>query len=537
MTLVALFTMSTSTWADEVTIGDPTSTSSNSNLPGYSLNDYALSQQIYTADEIGTSGTITALTMWLKNNSSYARNYNIYMKEVSVSSFADGNSWVSMTESNLVASGTLNNGIQTPVETTFTLTTPFEYSGTGNLVICFQDATGSWSSGAASVIMDVAGNQAIYAYRDGTVYDVTNPGVTGTLLAKKSVVKLDITSSSKVEISEDKSEASFDMPAYDATLEYDIVRNLASNTTLDVLINDEVIEADSRLCIVEDAETGDYMPIHTLSFSLTDNVEQKTLTAQEALDAGLKLVYYLLDDEENWIKVQTDPETGLPVDLEPDQVYCVTLMATNDSEYYGGETAPSFTLTTVEGFELEIPSKSFATFYKDKPLYVEKEYAELYTVSSVVGDKAYLSDVIEVAPTETPLLVYNNSEDTQYIVLIPAESEPNVALTVAPEFKGTLTSMSMPGSDDETTYYGCNKHDFVRIDDPGYVDANRCWIEISNSNARTLQIVFSDLTGVKEVKEVREVNDGDFYDLNGRKVNQPKRKGVYIQNGRKVIVK
>ena len=191
--MLALFGSTSFLRADEVTIGDPTSTVTNSYLPTYSLYEYSFTQQIYTADEIGMSGNITEFTMWLKNSSSYARNLNVYMKEVSESAFADGNAWVSMAASDMVATGTLANGITNPTEMTFTLNAPFNYSGTGNLVICFQDVTGSWSSGAASVVMSCDAMQAIYAYRDGTMYDPTTPGVTGTTLATKSVVSLNIT--------------------------------------------------------------------------------------------------------------------------------------------------------------------------------------------------------------------------------------------------------------------------------------------------------------------------------------------------------
>lgn len=190
--MVLLFGSTSFLRADEVTIGDPTSTVTNSYLPGYSLYNYALSQQIYTADEIGMSGTINDVTLWLKNSSSYARNYNIYMKEVSEATFASGEAWVSMTAADLVATGTLANGISDPVATTFTLSAPFSYSGTGNLVICFQDVTGSWSSGAASVVMTGNGYQALYAYRDASLYDPTTPGVAGTRLESKSVVRLTI---------------------------------------------------------------------------------------------------------------------------------------------------------------------------------------------------------------------------------------------------------------------------------------------------------------------------------------------------------
>ena len=41
--------------------------------------------------------------------------------------------------------------------------------------------------------MDANGNQGIYAYRDGTTYDPTTPGVNGTLLNKKDVIGLNIT--------------------------------------------------------------------------------------------------------------------------------------------------------------------------------------------------------------------------------------------------------------------------------------------------------------------------------------------------------
>ena len=191
--MLALFGSASFLRADEVTIGDPTSTTTNSYLPTYSLYEYSFSQQIYTADEIGMSGTINDVTLWLKNSSSYARNFNIYMKETSEVTFADGTAWVSMTDADLVATGTLANGISDPVETTFTLSAPFNYTGTGNLVICFQDVTGSWSSGAASVIMTGNGYQAMYAYRDGTAYDPTTPGVSGSRLESKSVVRLNIT--------------------------------------------------------------------------------------------------------------------------------------------------------------------------------------------------------------------------------------------------------------------------------------------------------------------------------------------------------
>ncbi len=177
----------------DVVIGDNTSTTTNSAIPGYSLYDYSISQQIYTADEIGMGGYINSLTMWLRNTSSYERNLEIYVKEVSESTFEYNTAWVSLTADDLVATGTMPNEISDPIEKTFAFNTPFAYTGTGNLLVCVRDVTGSWSSGLAGVVMEANGNQAIYAYRDGTAYDPTNVGVNGNLLSKKDVIGLNFT--------------------------------------------------------------------------------------------------------------------------------------------------------------------------------------------------------------------------------------------------------------------------------------------------------------------------------------------------------
>ncbi|MBR0273460.1 MAG: hypothetical protein IJQ59_05140, partial [Bacteroidaceae bacterium] len=63
----------------------------------------------------------------------------------------------------------------------------------GNLVLCVQDVTGSWSSGAYGNTLAANGNQALYAYRDGTVYDPAAPGESGYTTTSKNVLRLSIT--------------------------------------------------------------------------------------------------------------------------------------------------------------------------------------------------------------------------------------------------------------------------------------------------------------------------------------------------------
>jgi hypothetical protein len=45
-----------------------------------------------------------------------------------------------------------------------------------------------------------------------------------------------------------------------------------------------------------------------------------------------------------------------------------------------------------------------------------------------------------------------------------------------------------------------------------------------------------DETGVNEVRGQKEEVRGDFYNLAGQRVAQPT-KGLYIQNGKKIVIK
>ena len=62
---------------NQVTIGSGTTT--NNYLPTYELYNYSLSQQIYTASEIGQAGMITEIAFNYAATSSVIRNLTIYI--------------------------------------------------------------------------------------------------------------------------------------------------------------------------------------------------------------------------------------------------------------------------------------------------------------------------------------------------------------------------------------------------------------------------------------------------------------------------
>ena len=145
-------------------------------------------------------------------------------------------------------------------------------------------------------------------------------------------------------------------------------------------------------------------------------------------------------------------------------------------------------------------------------------------------------------PSNTPMLVYNKSNETKVILLIPC-AEPDMAITVAPEFQGTLTGTTIAASTEGQTNYAFNGKQFVWVKNALAIGANKAWLSVTTPtsgqlHAPALSIVFGgDTTKITNTNITNLTNDA-WYDLNGRKLNaKPTTKGVYIQNGKKVVIK
>ena len=176
--------------ADVVEIGDG-GTTNNSYLPGYNFYNYSLTQQIYTADEIGMAGTINSIA-FKNTGAEKTRTYNVYMLLTDKETFSNGTDWVAMSDDDLVFSGSLTFTVGEWTE--ITLETPFAYDGTSNLLVGVADVTSSYSSSPhMACLVFSATSQAIRAYRDGSAYDITAPGVSGSVLNVKNQIQLDIT--------------------------------------------------------------------------------------------------------------------------------------------------------------------------------------------------------------------------------------------------------------------------------------------------------------------------------------------------------
>ena len=134
---------SASAWAqgggEIVEIGQATTTTTLS--PIYTPKNYSFTQQLYTAEEIGTDGTITSIAFHWAFNGSKTFGIDVYMKHTERTYFETSNDRIPLSASDKVYTGTINPDQDGWI--TITLDEPFEYDGSSNLVIAVHRTSGS----------------------------------------------------------------------------------------------------------------------------------------------------------------------------------------------------------------------------------------------------------------------------------------------------------------------------------------------------------------------------------------------------------
>ena len=151
-----------------------------------------------------------------------------------------------------------------------------------------------------------------------------------------------------------------------------------------------------------------------------------------------------------------------------------------------------------------------------------------YKVASIGADKVVVEPVTGDVPANTGLLLYGNAGE----YTIP------VASTDGSPVDGNLMTAGT-GENVTSGYVLSGLHgDFRPVPTSGVVvPYGKAYLSIPNST-RSLSIAFDDeTTGINSVEsENNGLLNGDFYNVAGQRVAKPT-KGLYIVNGKKVIIK
>jgi len=417
----------------------------------------------------------------------------------------------------------------------------------------YENVTLPWSSTGdilKQVISDyknVASNIDAITGGDGKVvkYGSEQFTVTGTFSGEATVVVSWYNSSkqsatitvtapgSLLTLNEAKTEATMEsMPTSDVTIDYELVRDMSVQMLAQV--GDDPAK-EPRYRVQWNEQTGKYEPAEMnmtqvlALFSVNDLIEKQAIDMQNYF-----VNIYAVDAEGN--------PTGNAMDFTnftfaPGR-YCVTATGGLGGPY-DGTTAPSNIFELFQGYEVEVPAGEYITYFKDEALYVEDENAKLYTITAVSGTTA-TADELTIAPANTPILVKNNGSETKTILLIPTTTDTPDNVTPYEGFTGTLEAATIAASDATQDNYAWNGLQFVWVKTALSIAANKAWLQVpaTASAPQRIQIVFSSTTGIGAIDGLQSEGEGAWYDLNGRRLpGKPTKKGVYIVNGKKMVVK
>ena len=148
----------------DVQIGNGTSTTSY--FPSYNFYNYSLTEQIFTAAELGGANTFHSISFQASSVTANTRTWSIYLMPTTATSLS---SFVNLdATAQLVFSGTAN------ISTgwfTIQFDSNYVFDGTTNLMLIVDDNTGSYVSSNSYYYTDNPNGNSIRVYSDGTNYD------------------------------------------------------------------------------------------------------------------------------------------------------------------------------------------------------------------------------------------------------------------------------------------------------------------------------------------------------------------------------
>lgn len=220
----------------------------------------------------------------------------------------------------------------------------------------------------------------------------------------------------------------------------------------------------------------------------------------------------------------------------------------NDLELNAGDVInvhPSNSNITYDYMLLELKSSlvtvsslGYATYCPAYPVeFAENGAIEAYKASvDEANSVVNLTRTYQVAAGEGVLIhAKDGGAATENVnIIAPIEKDASNA------FVGTLEGLTVDDSNFGTVYFfgnGSSGLGFYKAKNGGTLAAGKAYLSLpAASEAKSFRIAFGgDTTGINEVVATAKA-DGAYYTLSGVRVENPT-KGLYIQNGKKVIIK
>lgn len=267
-------------------------------------------------------------------------------------------------------------------------------------------------------------------------------------------------------------------------------------------------------------------PYHIYEVTETENTPTKEVTYRY-LDANTNI---LLQETKHQLRTETYPVLG---EIQYDQPVGFELVSI-DQEAIGETTKLQPVGENKQTYDIKVWNKvhignsQYATLYAAYPLIIPKGMKAYSGKVDSENERLILQEIHEMIPAETGVLLQANEGDYVFDV-----TEETVTAISGNDLKGTLGNIIRPT---EGTIYTLQQIDNV-IGFYKYLDANmkpcHAYLQLPESGINSIRLYFGETTKINTPEsEIIE----EIYDLNGNRIKEITKSGIYILNGKKVMV-
>lgn len=209
------------------------------------------------------------------------------------------------------------------------------------------------------------------------------------------------------------------------------------------------------------------------------------------------------------------------------------LLKGNVDTYFSVKGIKSTSEVTATGVYVKIASSGKSSYCASDTIELV-DGVNAYIVTNVTSTSATMTQLTGAVPANEGIMLVGNG-GAEYTL-------PIAIATEAASVSGNLLIGTASGEnvqeEEGKTYLALKNGEFV-VMNPGTVKPHKAYLSVDSSvigNNSKLAITYEEnnATAINEVQTTKE--DGVFYNLNGMRVSAPQ-KGIYILNGKKIIVK
>lgn len=167
---------------------------------------------------------------------------------------------------------------------------------------------------------------------------------------------------------------------------------------------------------------------------------------------------------------------------------------------------------------------NYGTYYNPTDNYTIPAGMEAYIVTGVSGNQVVLKS-LSILPKQTALLLFKGTATSFNSVTTNESADTSGNILMHADATVTTTGKE----------YILYKDEFVKATET--IPSGKCYLQITtNLPARGVLGIGNDGSTAIEGIDVEATEDETWYDLQGRRIQKPTKAGIYIVNGKKVII-